>query len=89
MNINRNESARQHWELNYNESGHLMQLVYDMFGIPTATAFTPSPKIRSRLLQIGGENIVCNSTGDVATQEITSDLLNALNKGRTNCRYVH
>ena len=37
---------------------------------------------RFHLIQIGGENIVCISTGDVATQEITSCLLIALDKGR-------
>ena len=37
---------------------------------------------RFHLFQIGGENIACISTGDVATQEITSDLLNALDRGR-------
>ena len=37
---------------------------------------------RFRVFQIGGENIVCISTGDVATQELTSELLNALDRAR-------
>ena len=37
---------------------------------------------RYHLFYIEGENIVCISTGDVATQKIISDLVNALNRGR-------
>ena len=101
VNITRNESARQRRQLNYNQRGHLTQLVYDMLGLPTTTWFAPSIKTQSRsthdvqvmrkiqeqlerfpLFQIGGENIACISTGDISTQEITSDLLNALDRGR-------
>ena len=37
VNITRNESARQYWERNHNERGHLTQLLYDMFSIPSTT----------------------------------------------------
>ena len=49
VNITRNESARQRWELNYNERAHLTQLVYEMFVIPTTTLFAQRTKTKSHV----------------------------------------